>query len=124
MRNSFTYSDAADTKSHDTITVCREALRLSRQNGCFCRNFSLGSITSYRAAEERSSAFVLWQSCSPERARRRLYGQAGGFNKHALHKDKGKRHKVRQGAVHVIIFSGSAIYRTSPYVLPGDLPSK
>lgn len=54
MCNSFTYYDAADIKSHDTITVCREALGLSRQNGCFCRNFSLGSITSYRAAEEQS----------------------------------------------------------------------
>lgn len=26
--------------------------------------------------------------------------------------------------MHVIIFSGSVIYATSPYVLPGDLPLK
>lgn len=35
-----------------------------------------------------------------------------------------KHHKVLHGGVHVIVFSGSGIYTTSPYVLPGVLPQK
>lgn len=95
MCNSYTYYDVTDTKSHNTITVWQEALPFSRQNVCFCRNFSLGSITSYRSAEERSVSMrrrfrFMTECCSPERAQLRLYGQTGGFNSHALHEDKEK----------------------------------
>lgn len=90
VRNSYPYYNATGSKSCNTITAWQEALRFSHQNVCFCRNFSLPSSSCGGAARLKLCFMALAESCSPERAQPRLYGQTGGFNEHSLHKDEEK----------------------------------
>lgn len=133
--SSYPYYNAADTKSRTTITAWQEALGLSRQNVCFCRNFSLESITPHRPAEERSvstppsSCFMApahsCRSRGPERRTSEALTerQAALMNTPRI-KMRRKCHKVLRGGVRVIVFSRSLIYATSPYALPGVPPPK